>query len=103
LALVSGDFDLIVDAPLGAQFILWEWVTALLCYLLEVDPFNQPNVTEAKEQSNKVLAKGDFTFPQGIKVFENEIYQLYSNRKIASIKEFLQLPVSYLRHHGLFN
>jgi glucose-6-phosphate isomerase len=90
-----GDFDLIVEAPLGAQFILWEWVTALLCYLLEVDPFNQPNVTEAKEQSNKVLAKGDFTFPQGIKVFENEIYQLYSNRKIASIKEFLQLPVSY--------
>jgi glucose-6-phosphate isomerase len=91
----KGDFDLIVEAPLGAQFILWEWVTALLCYALQVDPFNQPNVTEAKEQSNKVLAQGNFSFPQGIQVFENEFYLLYSNQKIASIKEFLQLPVSY--------
>jgi glucose-6-phosphate isomerase len=91
----KGDFDLIVEAPLGAQFILWEWVTALLCYALQVDPFNQPNVTEAKEQSNKVLAQGNFSFPQGIQVFENEFYLLYSNQKIASIKDFLQLPVSY--------
>jgi len=91
----QGDYDLIVEAPLGAQFILWEWVTALLCYALQVDPFNQPNVTEAKEQSNEVLAQGNFSFPQGVKVFENEFYQLYSNQKIASIKEFLKLPVSY--------
>jgi len=45
----AGDFDLNVQGTLGEQFILWEWVTALLCYLLNVDPFNQPNVAEAKE------------------------------------------------------
>ena len=44
-----------VIGPLGAQFIFWEWVTALLGYLLEVDPFNQPNVTEAKERTSSLL------------------------------------------------
>ena len=42
--------DLVVEATLGEHFILWEYVTALLSYLLEVDPFNQPNVTEAKDR-----------------------------------------------------
>ena len=49
----GGDLDVI--APLGAHFIFWEWVTALLGVALEIDPFNQPNVTEAKEQSSALL------------------------------------------------
>ncbi|MFM6840908.1 MAG: hypothetical protein ACKOVI_00575 [Candidatus Planktophila sp.] len=47
--------DLNVIAPLGAHFIFWEWVTALLGATLEIDPFNQPNVTEAKEQTLALL------------------------------------------------
>ena len=49
------DADLQVVAPLGAHFIFWEWITALLGVALEVDPFNQPNVTEAKEQTLTLL------------------------------------------------
>ena len=49
--------DLNVIAPLGAHFIFWEWVTALLGAALEIDPFNQPNVTEAKEQTLALLAE----------------------------------------------
>jgi glucose-6-phosphate isomerase len=51
----SGKSDLVVEGELGAQFIFWEWVTALLGYALEIDPFNQPNVTEVKEQTNSLL------------------------------------------------
>jgi len=47
--------DLNVVAPLGAHFIFWEWVTAILGAALEIDPFNQPNVTEAKEQTLALL------------------------------------------------
>jgi glucose-6-phosphate isomerase len=47
--------DLIVEGELGAQFIFWEWVTALLGVGLKIDPFNQPNVTEAKEQTAACL------------------------------------------------
>ena len=49
--------DLNVIAPLGAHFIFWEWVTAILGAALAIDPFNQPNVTEAKEQTLALLAE----------------------------------------------
>ena len=47
--------DLNVVAPLGEHFIFWEWVTAILGAALEIDPFDQPNVTEAKEQTLALL------------------------------------------------
>jgi glucose-6-phosphate isomerase len=53
----NGYTDLSVVAPLGAQFIFWEWVTALIGVGLEIDPFNQPNVTEAKEQTSTLLSE----------------------------------------------
>jgi glucose-6-phosphate isomerase len=43
--------DVVVEGTLGGHFIYWEWLTALLGYGLKIDPFNQPNVTEAKEQT----------------------------------------------------
>ena len=49
--------DLNVVAPLGAHFIFWEWVTAILGAGLGIDPFNQPNVTEAKEQTLALLSE----------------------------------------------
>jgi glucose-6-phosphate isomerase len=53
---------------LGAHFIFWEWVTAIVGAALEIDPFNQPNVTEAKEQTLALLVEwksvGSTTAPQ---------------------------------------
>jgi glucose-6-phosphate isomerase len=49
--------DLNVVSPLGAHFIFWEWVTAILGAALAIDPFNQPNVTEAKEQTLALLTE----------------------------------------------
>ncbi|CAN2196576.1 hypothetical protein MCEGKSE7_00663 [Candidatus Nanopelagicaceae bacterium] len=47
--------DLTVLGELGEHFLFWEWVTALMSAGLEIDPFNQPNVTEAKEATSAVL------------------------------------------------
>jgi len=49
------DLSTIIDAPLGAQFILWEWVTALLGYIYGVDPFDQPDVQATKTRTLEVL------------------------------------------------
>ena len=51
----AGSADLVVEADLASQFIIWEWVTALVGAALAIDPFNQPNVTEAKEQTSALL------------------------------------------------
>jgi glucose-6-phosphate isomerase len=55
--------DLNVVAPLGAHFIFWEWVTAIVGAGLEIDPFNQPNVTEAKEQTLALLNEWSTSTP----------------------------------------
>jgi glucose-6-phosphate isomerase len=85
-----------VQGTLGEHFILWEWVTALLCYLLKVDPFNQPNVTEAKDRTSKILTQvTDNNFEIEKPVFEDNEIAVYSNRDIKNISEFLNLPSNY--------
>ena len=55
--------DLTVEGSLGAHFIFWEWVTALMGAALKIDPFNQPNVTEAKEQTAACLTEWNNSVP----------------------------------------
>jgi glucose-6-phosphate isomerase len=91
-----GEYDLVIEATLGEQFILWEWVTALLCYLLKVDPFNQPNVTEAKDRTSAILlslkSKG---FDTPTPTYEDSDYLIYSNQQIKNIPDFLKSNVTY--------
>jgi len=41
---------------LGAEFVRWEVATALAAIVLGIDPFDQPNVEEAKTNTRAVLA-----------------------------------------------
>jgi glucose-6-phosphate isomerase len=49
---VSGHEDL------GRLFFTWEFATAVLGWALGINPFDQPNVQEAKDNTNRVLAEG---------------------------------------------
>ncbi|MCW2665961.1 MAG: phosphoglucose isomerase, partial [Frankiales bacterium] len=51
-----------VDGPLGAQFLLWEFATAVAGWALRINPFDQPNVQESKDNTGAVLA-GDTSAP----------------------------------------
>ena len=55
--------DLVVSGDLGEHFITWEWATALLGVALEIDPFNQPNVTEAKNATSELLSEWNNKLP----------------------------------------
>jgi transaldolase/glucose-6-phosphate isomerase len=46
---------------LGAEFFRWEFATAIAGALLGINPFDEPNVAEAKEKTRAILAKGDFS------------------------------------------
>jgi len=92
----NGDFDLIVNGSLGEQFILWEWVTALLCYLLEVDPFNQPNVAEAKDRTAVILEQiSAGRLQSSAPVYEDSEIAIYSNIDVKNLADFLQASVKY--------
>lgn len=55
--------SLAISAPLGAQFLLWETAVALVCRLIGVNPFDQPDVESAKVAARLALeadgASGD--------------------------------------------
>ena len=50
--------DLAVNGPLGAQILAWEYATAVAGRVLGINPFDQPNVTESKENTARILAGG---------------------------------------------
>ena len=91
-----GSYDLTIEATLGEQFLLWEWVTALLCFLLKVNPFNQPNVAEAKDRTSTILSS---LTNNGVNTptptYEDSDYLIFSSQKISNLSEFLKLKVSY--------
>ena len=64
VAFAGAGADVVVEGDLGAHFIFWEWLTALLGVGLKIDPFNQPNVTEAKEQTAQCLREWNNTIPE---------------------------------------
>ncbi|MDT0277800.1 glucose-6-phosphate isomerase [Blastococcus goldschmidtiae] len=50
--------SLAVRGPLGAQFLGWEYATAVAGRVLGINPFDQPNVTESKENTRAILDSG---------------------------------------------
>ena len=91
-----GSYDLTIEATLGEQFLLWEWVTALLCFLLKVNPFNQPNVAEAKDRTSTILSSlNNNGVNTPTPTYEDSDYLIFSSQKISNLAEFLKLKVSY--------
>lgn len=50
-------------AELGALFYMFEFATAVAGCVLDVNPFDQPNVQSAKDATNAVLASGEYVAP----------------------------------------
>ncbi len=48
---------------LGKIFYSWEISTAIAGHVLQIDPFNEPNVAESKANTNTVLESLPITFP----------------------------------------
>ena len=83
-----------VEASLGEHFIFWQWVTALLGYLLQVDPFNQPNVTEAKEKTNALLSRWSNRREEINPVFESGSIAVYSILQEGSLAHYLERAIA---------
>ncbi|CAB4538618.1 MAG: glucose-6-phosphate isomerase [Actinobacteria bacterium] len=53
--------DVSFGGSLGEVFILWEVATAIAGWLLEINPFDQPNVESAKIAARALLERKDFS------------------------------------------
>lgn len=89
------EFELEDVYDLGKQFFLWEFATAVCGWYLSIQPFDQPNVEQAKVIARKILKdyqeSGKLNLPEP--VLSSSETKIYSEQKIqiinSAIMEFL--------------
>jgi glucose-6-phosphate isomerase len=75
----EGPVDTSVTGSLGAQFLVWEYAVAVAGRLLGIDPFDQPNVAESKENTARLLAEaGDKPLPAGTPAFTDGAVDVFA-------------------------
>lgn len=69
-------------ADLGSEFFRWEFATAVAGGVLRINPFDEPNVAEAKDKTKALLAayteKGKL--PEPAAAAENDLVALFSKK-----------------------
>jgi glucose-6-phosphate isomerase len=72
--------DTAVAGPLGAQFLVWEYAAALAGRIIGINPFDQPNVQESKDNTATLLARsGDGPLPVGQPVFVEGVVEVHAD------------------------
>jgi glucose-6-phosphate isomerase len=64
-----------VNGPLGSHFLTWEAAVAYAGRILGINPFDQPNVTESKENTKKILTSG---LPEQAPLFVEGAVEVYA-------------------------
>lgn len=106
------EFELEDIYDLGKQFFLWEFATAVCGWYLSIQPFDQPNVEQAKVIARKILTdyqkSGKLKLPEP--AFTSSNVKIYSGQRIENIeqalKSFLNNCVSgknYVAIHAYLN
>ena len=72
-----------VAGPLGAELLAWEYATAIAGRLLGVNPFDQPNVAESKDNTARILeSAGNGPLPEGRPVFVDGAVEVHTGDPI---------------------
>ena len=76
----SSPVDTSVTGPLGAQFLIWEYAAAIAGRLLGVNPFDQRDVAESKQNTARLLAgAGSGPLPSGAPAFTDGAVDVYAD------------------------
>ena len=73
---------------LGAEFYRWEIATVIACVILGVNPFDQPDVQDSKDRTNKkILAYShNNILDEANPVWENDNIKIFSPDPIAAVQ-----------------
>ena len=71
---------------LGAEFFRWEFATAVAGAVIGVNPFDQPNVQESKDNTKRLLTEYKETgrLPEGNPIFSDGTIRLYGDAAAAA-------------------
>ena len=83
------EFELEDIYDLGKQFFLWEFATAIAGWSLAIQPFDQPNVEQAKVAARKIISdfqsSGKLNLPEP--VYDHNGMKIYFDKKFNGLKE----------------
>ncbi|MBI2458062.1 MAG: bifunctional transaldolase/phosoglucose isomerase [candidate division NC10 bacterium] len=87
----------------GAEFFRWEFATAVAGAVLGVNPFDQPNVQESKDNTKQLLAefKAKARLPEGEPIFSEGPIRLYGDAGAAEALKGAKTLGDALRAHLL--
>ena len=97
---------------LGEEFFLWEFATAIAGALLTIDPFDQPNVQESKDNTKRLL--GDYVqngslaqqkliiAEESMRVFGDEATRDLLRRSGSSMQEIFTAHLSRIKPGDYF-
>jgi len=102
-------------AHLGQEFFRWEFATAVAGAIMEINPFNQPDVEAAKIEAKKITEKYEesgelpketpFYQEKGIKLFTSDEYAAQLEKFIEgekSLKKCLEAHLAHLQETDYF-
>ncbi len=69
---------------LGGEFLRWEIATAAACAVIGVNPFDEPNVSESKKNTNDLLAewKQNGKFAETIPLLKTDSISIYADQSL---------------------
>jgi len=86
---------------LGAEFFRWEFATAVAGAVIGVNPFDQPNVQESKDNTKRLI--GEFQavgrLPEGKPIFSDGPIRLYGDAATASLLKGAKMLPDALNGH----
>ncbi len=93
---------------LGAEFLRWELAVAVAGALMGINPFDEPNVSQAKERTGELLAhfESEGALPDPVPLYEDELLALYGSAEFApdlansadwSLQEWLERYLAEVR------
>jgi glucose-6-phosphate isomerase len=76
---------------LGAEFFRWEFATAVAAVSLQIDPFDEPNVKESKDNTGSVLAayEKSGSLPEEAPAASSDGVTVYGGSPAASVEQAL--------------
>jgi glucose-6-phosphate isomerase len=86
-----------VNGPLGAQFLAWEAATAFAGRILGINPFDQPNVTESKDNTQQLLTSG---LPSPEPAFTDGAVSVHTGAAVSDVEGALSWLLSQVDETG---
>lgn len=90
------ELELESKLELGAQYFLWEFATAVAGWVLQIQPYDQPNVEQAKIVARQMMKeyqeKGKL--PELIPTLEGSGLKVYGEVKSSSVEDILKVFLS---------